>query len=426
MSAFQRRMLSSRFPTHLPDRQVLQQKLLTYFVKFIQWRLKSDPTLVKNELCELLAERAPHHNLESWASYWSRHHDLPDKILAAVRMTGGPEPRTGVQRNLCHDDPESEEEEGKRRSCRLTSTKRKNPALYDSDPDEVKKPNKRRHRSPVTKANIMFAATKRAESEQEEIQAVSPLLPPPPSVFAKDVYCAPVAPLILGAFVVMTFESGAVRHFGQATLQGDADDLVQFFKTVGGAKHLKYTQYLCTMLGKVAEGLHGADVDTSIPQKAESSTVQSSLGLVLERVDDPPRNLRRRDLTRRQRCDLGVPQGALLWENGVAADTEDDTNSRPPLKVLDALQILLRDVAQVLDNRTGETQGLTQSSRFSTSYLLLLTQNLSDFQLDQYISFIAQPSYAGVSIEEYRLVLVSYLAKLLDFFQVNGGLVLGE
>ena len=28
-----------------------------YFIKFISWRLKQEPTLTKNELCELLAEK---------------------------------------------------------------------------------------------------------------------------------------------------------------------------------------------------------------------------------------------------------------------------------------------------------------------------------------------------------------------------------
>ncbi|KAJ7467255.1 hypothetical protein B0H11DRAFT_2029414 [Mycena galericulata] len=56
-----------------------------YFTKFIQWRLKGDPTLVRHELCELLAEKAPHHNPTSWSSYWSSHHELPDKILASIR-----------------------------------------------------------------------------------------------------------------------------------------------------------------------------------------------------------------------------------------------------------------------------------------------------------------------------------------------------
>ena len=28
--------------------------------------------------------KTPHHTAQSWASYWSNHHDLPDKILAAA------------------------------------------------------------------------------------------------------------------------------------------------------------------------------------------------------------------------------------------------------------------------------------------------------------------------------------------------------
>ncbi|KAJ7790158.1 hypothetical protein B0H14DRAFT_3891339 [Mycena olivaceomarginata] len=72
-----------------------------YFIRFIQWRLTCDPTLLRNELCELLAAKVsnghvyhrfrdvdvqtPHHNRGSWGAYWSTHHDLPDKILASMR-----------------------------------------------------------------------------------------------------------------------------------------------------------------------------------------------------------------------------------------------------------------------------------------------------------------------------------------------------
>ncbi|KAJ7293431.1 hypothetical protein C8J57DRAFT_1269032 [Mycena rebaudengoi] len=56
-----------------------------YFIKFILWRLKGDPTLRKAELCELLAEKAPHHNAASWSGYWGSHHALPTKILASMR-----------------------------------------------------------------------------------------------------------------------------------------------------------------------------------------------------------------------------------------------------------------------------------------------------------------------------------------------------
>ncbi|KAG6818059.1 hypothetical protein H0H87_009214 [Tephrocybe sp. NHM501043] len=74
-----------------------------FFLKFIAWRLKGDPTLTRNDLCALLAEKAPHHTAQSWASYWSNKHDVPDKILAAAK---GDE--------LDSDSSESEQEEKKR------------------------------------------------------------------------------------------------------------------------------------------------------------------------------------------------------------------------------------------------------------------------------------------------------------------------
>ncbi|KAF8647940.1 hypothetical protein AX16_006472 [Volvariella volvacea WC 439] len=73
-----------------------------FFHKFIAWRLKQDPTLTRFQLCEMLAQKAPHHTAGSWASYWSNNHDIPDKILATARgeedeKTGGgtSDPRVG-------------------------------------------------------------------------------------------------------------------------------------------------------------------------------------------------------------------------------------------------------------------------------------------------------------------------------------------
>ncbi|OBZ78888.1 hypothetical protein A0H81_00985 [Grifola frondosa] len=54
----------------------------TFLIQWIQWRLKADPTLTKAELCEEMASKVPHHSSSSWASYWTRHDTLPDKILA--------------------------------------------------------------------------------------------------------------------------------------------------------------------------------------------------------------------------------------------------------------------------------------------------------------------------------------------------------
>ncbi|KAJ7717430.1 hypothetical protein DFH07DRAFT_785180 [Mycena maculata] len=59
-----------------------------FFIKFISWRLKADPTLSRAELGFAVGSEseAPHHSETSWSSYWSRNHDLPDKILASMRV----------------------------------------------------------------------------------------------------------------------------------------------------------------------------------------------------------------------------------------------------------------------------------------------------------------------------------------------------
>ncbi|KAF9076138.1 hypothetical protein BDP27DRAFT_1313957 [Rhodocollybia butyracea] len=80
-----------------------------FCIKFIQWRLKDDPSLTRNALCDQLAQKAPHHTSLSWASWWSNNHDLPDKILAAARGEGA------LQDEENSEEESSEEETKPRR-----------------------------------------------------------------------------------------------------------------------------------------------------------------------------------------------------------------------------------------------------------------------------------------------------------------------
>ncbi|KAG6832279.1 hypothetical protein H0H92_003512 [Tricholoma furcatifolium] len=93
-----------------------------FFLKFIAWRLKGDPSLSRLELCALLAEKAPHHTAPSWQSYWSNKHDVPDKILAAAK---GEE--------STHDDESDTDEETRRVRRR---PKYKDPSSDEEDEDE--------------------------------------------------------------------------------------------------------------------------------------------------------------------------------------------------------------------------------------------------------------------------------------------------
>ncbi|KAK1228653.1 hypothetical protein PQX77_008247 [Marasmius sp. AFHP31] len=77
-----------------------------YFIKFVSWRLKCDPDLNRQDLCELLAEKAPHHPAPSWTSYWSNNHDLPDKILSAAHGEAWDEEDEGEE-----DESEPEKEQ---------------------------------------------------------------------------------------------------------------------------------------------------------------------------------------------------------------------------------------------------------------------------------------------------------------------------
>ncbi|RXW19522.1 hypothetical protein EST38_g6325 [Candolleomyces aberdarensis] len=90
-----------------------------FFIKFIQRALQKNPDLTRNELCEMVAERAPHHTAQSWASHWSINHDLPDKILAAARGQDyalaeeeEDEARTSRRKRPKYRDPSTSGDEG--------------------------------------------------------------------------------------------------------------------------------------------------------------------------------------------------------------------------------------------------------------------------------------------------------------------------
>ncbi|EIW86857.1 hypothetical protein CONPUDRAFT_148902 [Coniophora puteana RWD-64-598 SS2] len=80
-----------------------------YFIKFISWRLKNDPSLNKKELCELLEKKAPHHTSQSWSSHWHARHDVADKILAAATARLYNEVKTEEPQSIPYDSPEEVE-----------------------------------------------------------------------------------------------------------------------------------------------------------------------------------------------------------------------------------------------------------------------------------------------------------------------------
>ncbi|KAI6162070.1 hypothetical protein EDD17DRAFT_1579788 [Pisolithus thermaeus] len=84
-----------------------------YFIKFITWRLKHDPSYHKKGT-------VPHHSSTSWASHWHTRHDLADKILAAYqrgvdtesRATKHHSPPLGDPWPYCSDqDADTEDDE---------------------------------------------------------------------------------------------------------------------------------------------------------------------------------------------------------------------------------------------------------------------------------------------------------------------------
>ncbi|KAJ7811685.1 hypothetical protein B0H14DRAFT_2606403 [Mycena olivaceomarginata] len=90
---------------------------------------------------------------------------------------------------------------------------------------------------------------------------------------------------IICSDIAMTFElSVNARLFGPTTIRGDAESLLAFFKSHGGARHFEYICYAHAMLGVVEEGL-GHRIGNVTP-KIEGST---PLGMVFQHVGDDPR-----------------------------------------------------------------------------------------------------------------------------------------
>jgi hypothetical protein len=83
----------------------------------------------------------------------------------------------------------------------------------------------------------------------------------------------------------MTFElSVNARLFGPTTIRGDAESLLAFFQSHGGAQHFEYICYAHAMLGVVEEGL--GHRTGNVTPKIEGST---PLGMVFQHVDEDPR-----------------------------------------------------------------------------------------------------------------------------------------
>ncbi|KAJ7458348.1 hypothetical protein B0H11DRAFT_2061786, partial [Mycena galericulata] len=163
-------------------------------------------------------------------------------------------------------------------------------AIPDADLVAIPK-TPQRQRSTTLRALGPAHGVRRSEREKESHRPAQPIRRPSralprPKVFAQNVHSAAGAPLILGHSLVMTFEQFKnARLFGSATLEGDADALLEFFKTHGGRAQLAYVRHLCAVLNFSEQRLHGIPSAQAGAQEWQST----SLGLVFERVDDDPR-----------------------------------------------------------------------------------------------------------------------------------------
>jgi len=81
-----------------------------YFLNFVVWRLKQNPSLTKKQLCELLHQKAPHHSATSWASHWHQRHDIADKIFATYHDSSDADAEDDEDQQNEEEEVEVEEE----------------------------------------------------------------------------------------------------------------------------------------------------------------------------------------------------------------------------------------------------------------------------------------------------------------------------
>ncbi|KAI0058939.1 hypothetical protein BV25DRAFT_1829494 [Artomyces pyxidatus] len=79
-----------------------------YFVDYITWELKADPSLRRMDLVRGLSQKAPQHSELSWNHYWARGQHIADRIIAAAHGDHSPESELEDEDE---DDEENEADE---------------------------------------------------------------------------------------------------------------------------------------------------------------------------------------------------------------------------------------------------------------------------------------------------------------------------
>ncbi|KAJ7879768.1 hypothetical protein B0H14DRAFT_2566618 [Mycena olivaceomarginata] len=158
--------------THFGGRKFLEAfrdaTLTAKMVRIFSQPIELFPRFIPHISTVCLPGERPHHNSVSWASYWSRHHDLPDNILASMRTPAnyyGPSSESELT---------TDAEENAHDISLPTSTKRKRRSqdvVKDDDNDQDdsdtgdEKPNKRRC---ANQPNATSKATKAAAAWDKE------------------------------------------------------------------------------------------------------------------------------------------------------------------------------------------------------------------------------------------------------------------
>ncbi|KAI0327096.1 hypothetical protein GY45DRAFT_1328013 [Cubamyces sp. BRFM 1775] len=83
-----------------------------FFIQYLQWRMRDDPTVTKDELCEELAEAIPQHDAGAWKRHWDKYPELPDQIFIEGRKGAARATRTHSGTTASDSDESQGSEDG--------------------------------------------------------------------------------------------------------------------------------------------------------------------------------------------------------------------------------------------------------------------------------------------------------------------------
>lgn len=133
-----------------------------YLIKFVGWRLKGDPNLTRQEICDKLARKMPNHSANAWLSRWRKFNDgLPDAIYDGMHVEREEDPE---------DDGEEDEDDDENGAGSDTSslTEESEMSDYKSRPKTRGSATSRRGRPAVRRNVVVDDEEADAEGSDDE------------------------------------------------------------------------------------------------------------------------------------------------------------------------------------------------------------------------------------------------------------------